>query len=246
VRRRALAARDILLAAVEDGLAQRLATDILHLLEIPGGEIPRGQRPEGISHTSDGGSAVIFVDTRLRMLDHRFRVGLLGVFEPLRIYDMRLLPLGRIEYDRLEAFRSHYGSQATASGDARRTVILVQVLDACRAKLHLPALTDQREGDVRSVFFQQPVRGVMDAQAYHTMLTPAILGLIETRSMGAQVHHPPAGSGGHILDDKSFDAQIPHLQAGRTAGVGLFDPAGEGAFASDGEAVTGGKHVADQ
>src|SRR5262249_2022634 len=138
------AARDILLAAVEDSLAQRLATDILHLLEIPGGEIPRGQRPEGIGHTSDSGSAVILVDTRLRVLDHRFRVGLLGVFEPLRIYDMPLLPLGRIEHDRLKAFRPHYGSQTTASGDARRTVFLIQVLDACRTELHPPALTDQR------------------------------------------------------------------------------------------------------
>src|SRR5262249_54062427 len=122
VRRFTLAARDICFAAIEDGLAQRLATDILHLLEIPGGEVPGGQGPKGIGHTSDGGSAVILVDTRLRMLEHRFRVGLLGVFEPPRIYDMRLLPLGCIEYDRLEAFRPHYGSQATASGNARRTV----------------------------------------------------------------------------------------------------------------------------
>src|SRR5262249_45245636 len=130
VRRLGLAARDIWLGALEDGLAQRLATDILHLLEISGGEIPRGQRPEGIGHTSDGRGAVILIDTRLRMLDHCFRVGLLSFFEPLRIRDMRLLPLGRIEYDSLEAFRSHYSSQATTSGDARRTVVLIQVLDA--------------------------------------------------------------------------------------------------------------------
>jgi hypothetical protein len=140
-----------------------------------------------------------------------------------------------IQDDGLDAFGSHDGAHATASGMAGGTLFHIREGDGCGGHLHLTGLADGDAGHFLAILGGELFHGGVVAQSLE------IFGGFQFDAVFVDDNLVKAVVRCFPFEDDGCIAQPAHHLGPLAAGVGLLDAAGERAFAAHADPAGNGR-----